>query len=251
MNSARDTESYPRLTRETITPEPALLDSIVASWIADSEKELGKSPWLSALIVFAVFSLLGLVLSFFVSSPWLMRGFTSGAGLLLGSVFFVKSRTSRRNLHAITTELKSATRAVRHTLDLSGPHRFVFHEHGLVVLAPLAPGLTFVHDIDSAVDHPWHKPVTAAYEAKTLKCRWVWYDIVGPSGKKFEAQGFAMDGPPLEPFVRDDFADADELGAFVDLFGDEWLPEDYVAKLDFDQLMAADLTQGARRESTP
>jgi hypothetical protein len=243
-------ESFTRFSREVVTPAPALLDAIAASWMADSEKELGTSPLLSALIVFGVFSFFGLVLSCFVPQRWLMIGFTSGAGLLLGSVFFVKSRASRQNLQAMMNELKAATRAVRHTLDLSGPHRFVFHEHGLVVLARLAAGRTFVHDICSAADHPWDKPVNAAYEAKTLKSRWVWYDIDGPSGRKFEALGFAMDGPPLVPVVREEFADPDELGAFVDLFGDEWLPDDYVAKLDFDNLIAADDALAARASNS-
>jgi hypothetical protein len=167
-------EFYPRYTREVITPEPALLEAVATRLQADSEKELGKSPWLSALIVFGVFSLLGFGLSFLVSHPWLMRGFASGAGLLLGSVFLVKSRSSRHNLQSLIADLKSSTRAVRHTLDLSGPHRFVFHEHGLIILAPLAPGRTFVEDISSCSDHTMDAPVTTAYKAKCLKSRWGW-----------------------------------------------------------------------------
>jgi hypothetical protein len=240
-------ESYPRYTREVITPDPALLDAVAARWQADSEKELGKSPWLSALIVFGVFSLFGFGLSFLVSHPWLMRGFTSGAGLLLGSVFLVKSRNSRNNMQSLVADLKSSTRAIRHTLDLSGPHRFVFHEHGLIILTPLAPGRTFVEDISSCSDHPMDAPVATAYNAKFLKSRWVWYNIYAPSGKTFDAVGLTMDGTPLEPVVRDDFADGDEFGAFIDLFGDEWLPDDHVAKIDYDQLMAADAALRTRR----
>jgi hypothetical protein len=243
-------ESYPRFTRETVTPDPALLDSIAASWIADSEKEIGKSPLLSGAIIFGFYAALGAGLGLFVDPQWLMWVICGLGGLLTSGIVITKSRASYRDLLLHITDLKTATLAIRHTLDLSGPHRFVFHEHGLIVLAPLAPGRTFVHDISSCADHPWDDPVSAAYESKTLKSRWAWYDIVAPSGKKFEALGFAMGGPPLVPVVRNDFANADELGAFVDLFGDEWLPQDYVAKLDFDQLITEDEAVQKRHTAT-
>jgi hypothetical protein len=49
--------------------------------------------------------------------------------------------------------------------------------------------------------------------------------------------------------VREDFADAEELGAFVDLFDDEWLPEDGVAKVDFAAVVADDAALRARRQA--
>jgi hypothetical protein len=60
--------------------------------------------------------------------------------------------------------------------------------------------------------------------------------------------GLIMDGPDPVPDVRDDFADGDEFGAFIDLFGDEWLPDDHVAKIDYDQLLAADAALLTQRD---
>jgi hypothetical protein len=240
-------ESYPRFTREIVTPDPALLDSIAARWTAGVNKELGTSPVLTALVVFAVFALPIYGLSHFVAEQNLMIAFGCTAGAALGGAFAYRSRKSRQTLAATIANLKTSTRAIRHTLDLSGPHRFVFHEHGLVVLAPLAPGRTFCEDISSCSDHPLDPVVEDAYQAKTLRSRWTWYDLLPVTGEPIPMQGFSMDGAPLAPQVRDDFTEGEELGAFIDLFGDEWLPDDNVAKIDYDQLLAADAALRAKR----
>lgn len=65
-------------------------------------------------------------------------------------------------------------------------------------------------------------------------------------GRTFRWQAFAMMGAPLAPSLCADFADADERGEFVDLFGDEWLPDDCVAKVDFAAIVAGDAALRAR-----
>jgi|694.fasta_scaffold129613_2 hypothetical protein len=239
-------QPYPRFAREVITPEPALLSFIGAARAAGSEKEPSTSPLIYALMVFAVFFLLGLVFSVYESQGWLLLGMMGGAGVVLGGLAYVKARAAHAQQSAQTADFSACTQVIRHTLDLSGPHRLVFHEHSLLVLAPLAPGYTFVHDINGAAGHPWYESVSAAYWAKTLKSRWVWYEIFGPSGQTDRLQGFSQEGPPLVPRVREDFADTDELIEFAELFCDEWLPADCIAKVDFDQLMAADNALRAR-----
>lgn len=233
-------ESYPRFTREVISPDQALLDAVAAKWTAGMEKELGKNPALGGLILFAIFALPTYGLSHFVTEKSLMIVFGCTAGAVLGGIFYFRSRKSRHALAATIAHLNTSTLAIRHILDLGGPHRFVFHEHGVLVLAPLAPGRTFCVDISNCSDHPLDPVVEEAYKAGTLRCRWTWYDIQPATGETLPMQGFSMDGATLVPEVRDDFTDADELEAFIDFFGSEWLPEDCVAKIDYDQLLAAD-----------
>jgi hypothetical protein len=140
---------------------------------------------------------------------------------------------SNKKIQTGIAALKTSTRAVRHTLDLSGPHRFVFHEHGILVLVPLAPGRTFCHDISNCVDDPWDPLIKKALETDTLKSRWIWYDIEPDAGKSHRLQHLTLEGPALD--VGEEYEDLEPV---AEIMGDELYPDDYVAKIDYDHLTA-------------
>ena len=242
-------ESFPRFRREVVALDPALRERIAGDWLAARDRQVGRSPW-PTVCVFG-----GMVLALGVGigerfDAWPI-GLAVGAvgAALLARATLRRDRAFRAQVDGDLAALRAAPHAIRHTLDLGGPHLLACHEHGIVVLAPLAPGRTFCLDLDDCADHPCHGPVDDALRQQALTSQWVWHDVPAGDGRTFRWQAFAMTGAPLAPTPRADFADADELGAFVDLFGDEWLPEDCVAKVDFAAIVDGDAALRARRQA--
>ncbi|MFN7671788.1 MAG: hypothetical protein ACK5S5_15195 [Planctomycetota bacterium] len=241
-------ESFPRLRREVVALDPALRERIAGDWLAARDRQVGSSPWPTVGVFGAMVLALGVGIGDrFDAWP---AGLAVGAvgAALLARATLRRDRAFRAQVDGDLAALRAAPHAIRHTLDLAGPHLLACHEHGIFVLAPLAPGRTFCVDFDDCADHPCHGPVDDALRQQTLTSQWVWHDVPAGDGRTFHWQAFAMTGAPLAPTLRDEF-DADELGAFIDLFGDEWHPEDGVAKVDFAAIIAGDAALRARRQA--
>ena len=242
-------ESFPRFRREVVALDAALRERIAGDWLAARDRQVGRSPWPTVGVFGAMVLAVGVGIG--------ERFDAWPAGLAVGAVGVAllaretlrRDRAFRATVDRDVAALRAATHAIRHTLDLAGPHLLARHEHGIVVLAPLAPGRTFCVDLDDCADHPGHGPVDDALRQQSLSSQWIWHDVPAGDGRTFRWQGFTMTGAPLAPTVREDFADGDELGAFVDLFDDEWLPEDGVAKVDFAAVVADDAALRARRQA--
>ena len=242
-----DPESFPRFRREVVALDPALRERIAGDWLAARDRQVGRSPWPTVGVFGAMVLAVGVGIG--------ERFDAWPAGLAVGAVGVAllaretlrRDRAFRATVDRDVAALRAAPHAIRHTLDLAGPHLLACHEHGIVVLVPLAPGRTFCVDLDDCADHPGHGPVDDALRQQKLTSQWVWHDVPAGDGRMFRWQAFSLAGPALAPTLRADFADADELGEFVDSFADEWLPEDCVAKVDFDAIVAGDAALRARR----
>ncbi|MFO0277840.1 MAG: hypothetical protein ACK533_11230, partial [Planctomycetota bacterium] len=211
-------ESFPRLRREVVALDPALRKRIAGDWLAARDRQVGRSAWPTVGVFGAMVLALGVGIGDrFDAWP---AGLAVGAvgAALLARATLRRDRAFRAQVDGDLAALRAAPHAIRHTLDLAGPHLLACHEHGIFVLAPLAPGRTFCVDFDDCADHPCHGPVDDALRQQTLTSQWVWHDVPAGDGRTFHWQAFAMTGAPLAPTLRDEF-DADELGAFIDLFG--------------------------------
>lgn len=240
-------ESFPRFRREVVALDPALRERIAGDWLAARDRQVGRSAWSTVGVFGAMVLGLGIGIGERFGSWPIGLAIGAVGAALLARATLRRDRAFRATVDRDLAALRAAPHAIRHTFDLAGPHLLACHGHGIVVLAPLAPGRTFCLDLDDCADHPCHGPVDDALRQQTLTSQWVWHDVPAGDGRTFRWQAFAMMGAPLAPTLRADFADADELGEFVDLFGDEWLPEDCVAKVDFAAIVAGDAALRARR----
>jgi hypothetical protein len=234
----------PTASTERYTVTTIVLPDEVKSRIIDELKgdEANRAPLRYALGFGSIFGLLLSVSAWFLFRSPGAVAIGAVIGLGLGFPVYLTAKKSADQIAGLVAQAVKATHCERHTLNLDGPHRFVFHEHGLLVLASLGPERTFFYDISNCSDDLLDEPVNKARKAGDLLSLWTWHKLDGTTG--FHA--FNMEGKPLVPSVREEFSDDQEFGEFVDLFGDEWMPDDFIAKLDFNDLLQRDEALRAR-----
>lgn len=234
-------EAPPPEPRYSVETHP-LSDEEREQAAAPARRELdrvsGRAARRALLVVWLMTSLIGLPAYFFVAPPanLPLAILCPLGGLLVAWLLRRQLARGARAWRARLDAVEKATTRQEHTLDLRGPHLFARHEHGVLLLVPIGPSRTFFRDISSCSDDPWDTPVSQALEAGQVHFVWTWSEVAGEP----VADPLVMTGETIVPNLRPDFASAEEENDFVDWFGDEWLPADYVAKVDFEYLLRAD-----------
>jgi hypothetical protein len=220
-----------------VLPKP-LTDEFKAkharAWTEIAQPIIGN-PLRNTLILIGSFSAFGFCLSLFLPPSWrvLLPGCMALGGAVAAWIAYSWSKQAKALLDERLHTLQSASEAQLHTVDLSGPHRFVTHEHGVILLVPAGPQQTFFYSVSNCTDDPVEDEVYAALERKQVPSRWSWSEIPGVPGP----HSFEMQGPPIVPRMHPEFDSPDEWGDFVESLGEEFHGGGHILSRDFNALL--------------
>lgn len=204
------------------------------AWTERAKLGVGN-PLRGALLMIVVAAFFGFGVSMLVPPVWrgLIVGLFTLAGIAVAWTAYSNGKRIQADLAQRLQALQSACDAQLHIVDLNGPHRFVRHEHGVILLVPAGPQQIFFYPVSNCTDDPIEEEVYAALEAKQMPSRWSWSEIPGVPGQ----HSFEMIGAPIVPLMHPEFASVDEWGDFVDSLGEEFHGSGHILSRDFDSIL--------------
>jgi hypothetical protein len=230
-----------RATHEPLSD--ALRDRAAAAWRTAQRRETG-TPLQNVVGLVVGIGGLGAVIGtlpmlggkpYAIAAPF---GLTA-VGAALSALVVVRTRHAARALDAEVAALGAVGEVVRHALCIDGAHRFMPHEHGVVVLVRLDAARCVAFDVSSVADDPRHEPIDEALRANAVPRIWQWVET--PDGVLLD---FSMSGDPIVPVIGEEGWVLDDAGPFqqvIDTLHDGSL----VVALDFDAVVArAEATAG-------
>lgn len=203
-------------------------------WTERAKHAIGN-PLRNTLILVGSLAAFGFCLSLFLSPAWrlYLPGCMALGGAVAAWIAYSWSKQAKAHLDEQLQALRSASHTQLHRLDLKGPHLFVPHEHGVIVLVPIAPQQTFCYDISNCADHPMDPAVFEALEANQVPSLWSWSEIPGVPGP----HSFQMQGDPIAPSLHPEFESVEQWGTFVESLGEEFYGPTYILTRDFSALI--------------
>lgn len=221
------------------TTEPlsdALRDRAAAAWRTAQRRETGTPLQNVVGLVVGMGALGGLIglLPMLGGKPYAIAApfGLAAVGAALAALVVVRTRQAARALDAEVAALGAVGEVVRHELRLDGPHRFMPHDHGVVVLVRVDAARCVAFDISSVTDDPRHAPIEAALRANAVPRVWQWVET--PDGVQLD---FTMTGETIVPVIGEEGWVLDDDGPFqqvIDTLHDGTL----VVALDFDAVVA-------------
>lgn len=209
----------PRYTTGPVRLATADVDRTAARWRADFRREIG-SPAVNAAGLMGGMTAIGAVIG---GLPMLGgKSYAMQAPLALGGVGALlvvrRVRTGMAELEARIAALRTAPDATEHRLSLAGPHRFLPHDHGILVIVPLNDAQCVVLDLSSVSDDPLHAPVQQALATGTVPATWRW--VESADGQVTE---FVMEGPPVAAVTGDEGWDGAVVERVMEAKGDGYI----------------------------
>jgi len=208
---------------------------ITQEWEAEHKQATGSSPLLGSLGVFGFFLLLGAGLGALslLDGPyniWLAL-FLALAGAVLGGWIYLNLRARGRNIEAAVAELHSQAEGWRFELDLTEHHAFVWHEHGLFLMADVGEGMSFVEDFSSINDDGRYDRMEGFLRSRQIPSHWSWWQVDG----RLLPVAFTMEGAmiPLQQWEEQETT-VETLWKLIET-APEW-EETRLLALDWDSL---------------
>lgn len=226
----------PRYTTAARVLDDAAVTRAAARWRADHEREIG-SPLVNAIGLIVGMGVIGAGIGalpmlggepYAAAAPLGLAAF----GALLSLLVLRRARQSSAAIQTRAAALRSAPPSTEVTLRLDGPHRFVPHEHGILVLVPLDATRCVVLDLLSIADDPRHAPVEAALADKAVPREWRWVETADGA-----ILDFGMSGPAITPTIGEEGWELDDDATLARVT--EAMPDrGHIAELDFAALVA-------------
>jgi hypothetical protein len=190
----------------SFVPDDALRQQVRQMYASQDKSEASHALVILPLLFgFIVTLLVYLVLGTLNSTDRIKHTVIGGAIALAAFYSFVpylkrKRRASDTERATRNERLAAMPTFLRHRLVLDERCCFARHEHGLVIIADAGEGRSYVDDISTIADHPWHEMAWNIGKGAAVEKEWSWI-TTAPDAWPVSLQ---RSGPLAQPQVLQD-----------------------------------------------